>query len=69
MKTIKILGVAIAVIATSTTSIASENSSASENKAEQKITQYINGNLFGIQNVKKDANKRIISLVSTSQIG
>lgn len=32
--------------------------------AEQKINQYINGNLFGIQNVKKDANKRIVSLVS-----
>lgn len=64
MNTIKILGVAIAAIATSTISVAAENSSASENKAEQKITQYINGNLFGIQNVKKDANKRIISLVS-----
>ena len=32
--------------------------------AEQKINQYINGNLFGIQNVKKDANKRIVSVVS-----
>lgn len=32
--------------------------------AEQKINQYINGNLFGIQNVKKDANKRIVSIVS-----
>ncbi len=32
--------------------------------AEQKIAQYINGNLFGIQNVKKDENKRIVSVVS-----
>lgn len=32
--------------------------------AEQKINQYINGNLFGIQNVKKDANKRIVSVIS-----
>jgi len=32
--------------------------------AEQKINQYINGNLFGIQNVKKDANKRIVSVLS-----
>lgn len=32
--------------------------------AEQKINQYINGNLFGIQNVKKDASKRIVSVVS-----
>lgn len=68
MNTIKILGVAIAAIATSTIAVAAENSSASENKAEQKITQYINGNLFGIQNVKKDANKRIISLVSIGRV-
>lgn len=32
--------------------------------AEEKINQYINGNLFGIQNIKKDANKRIVSIVS-----
>lgn len=32
--------------------------------AEQKIAQYINGNLFGVQNVKKDANRRIVSVVS-----
>lgn len=31
---------------------------------EQKIERYVNGNLFGIQNVKKDANKRVVSLVS-----
>lgn len=31
---------------------------------EQKISQYINGNLFGIQNVKKDENGRIVSVVS-----
>lgn len=31
---------------------------------EQKISRYINGNLFGIQNIKKDANGRIVSVVS-----
>ena len=33
-------------------------------KAEQRISQYVNGNLFGIQNIKKDAKGRIVSLVS-----
>ena len=31
---------------------------------EQKINQYIYGNLFGIQNVKKDAKKRIVSVIA-----
>lgn len=31
---------------------------------KEKIDGYINGNLFGIQNVKKDASKRIVSVVS-----
>lgn len=31
---------------------------------EQKMAQYINGNLFGIQSIKKDANGRIVSVVS-----
>lgn len=36
----------------------------SEPDAAEKINKYINGNLFGIQNIKKDSNKRIVSLVS-----
>ena len=36
----------------------------SEPDAEEKINKYINGNLFGIQNIKKDSNKRIVSLIS-----
>lgn len=35
-----------------------------EARVEDKINQYINGNLFGIQNVKKDANNRIVSVIS-----
>lgn len=64
MKIIKIVTGVIALTALTTTSMASENTSPSGDKAQQKISQYINGNLFGIQNIKKDANKRIVSLIS-----
>ncbi len=32
--------------------------------AEQKIEGLINGNLFGVQNIKKDEAKRVVSLIS-----
>ena len=70
----KLLGIAMCGAALAFSAVADEakpgrtaNPAPAQKSAEaaaQKIDQYIKGNLFGIQNVKKDANKRIISLVS-----
>lgn len=65
MRMRKILGLLLcgAVFSTTHAGEDAKKTTATDN-AERKINQYINGNLFGIQNIKKDANKRIISLVS-----
>ena len=70
----KLLGIAVCGAALAFSAVADESkpgwaahpapAQKSAEAAAQKIDQYIKGNLFGIQNVKKDANKRIISLIS-----
>lgn len=63
----KLLGAALCGVVMTISVVAEEPSQTMKHHAvsvEQKIAQYINGNLFGIQNVKKDANRRIVSVVS-----
>lgn len=63
----KLLGAALCGAVVTIPVVAEEPSHTMKHQAasaEQKIAQYINGNLFGIQNVKKDANRRIVSVVS-----
>lgn len=70
----KLLGIAVCGAVLAFSAVANESkpewaahpapAQKSAESAAQKIDQYIKGNLFGIQNVKKDANKRIISLIS-----
>lgn len=63
----KLLGAALCGAVVTIPVVAEEPSQTMKRQAasaEQKIAQYINGDLFGIQNVKKDANRRIVSVVS-----
>lgn len=55
--------ICIAVCGTAVTCSALAESTNAEASAAQKISNYIDGNLFGIQSVKKDAENRIVSLV------
>lgn len=63
----KLLGAALCGAVVAIPAVAEETSQGMRRPSanvEQKVSQYINGNLFGIQNVKKDANGRIVSVVS-----
>ena len=65
MKVIKLIGMLACGASFAVASYAEESRDAVKPlDAEQKINQFINGNLFGIQSIKKDANKRIVSVIA-----